>query len=131
HYTQPGDIVFDGFGGTGMTGVAAKQCANAESILKLRLENEYLSNHNKKPIWGERHAIVSDLEPAATFISANLNSKFETAEISNSLTSKLNSVNDQYGWMFETLHDDGKKGIINFIVWSEVAECPNCNNEFV
>ena len=23
HYTQPGDIVFDGFCGTGMTGVAA------------------------------------------------------------------------------------------------------------
>ena len=131
HYTQPGDIVFDGFGGTGMTGVAAKQCGNVESILKLRLENEYLSYFNKKPIWGERHSIVSDLAPAATFISANLNSRFETAEIKMSLTSKLNSVNKQYGWMFETHHDDGKKGIINFVVWSEVAECPNCNNEFV
>ena len=131
HYTQPGDIVFDGFGGTGMTGVAAKQCGNAESILKLRLENECLTNHNKKPIWGERHSVVSDLAPAATFISANLNSRFETAEIKKSLTYKLKSVNNEYGWMFETLHDDGKKGIINFVVWSEVTECPNCNNEFV
>ena len=27
HYTQPGDIVFDGFAGTGMTGVAASVCS--------------------------------------------------------------------------------------------------------
>ena len=26
HYTEPGDIVFDGFCGTGMTGVAAQMC---------------------------------------------------------------------------------------------------------
>ncbi len=26
HYSDPGDIVFDGFAGTGMTGVAAKAC---------------------------------------------------------------------------------------------------------
>jgi DNA modification methylase len=26
HYTRPGDIVFDGFCGTGMTGVAAQMC---------------------------------------------------------------------------------------------------------
>ena len=131
HYTQPGDIVFDGFGGTGMTGVAAKQCGNADSALKLKLENEYLYNHNKKPIWGERHSIVSDLAPAATFISANLNSKFETEEIKNRLVNKLNYVNAQFKWMFETHHNDGKKGIINFVVWSEVTECPNCNIEIV
>ena len=29
HYTQPGDIVFDGFAGTGMTGVAASLCGSA------------------------------------------------------------------------------------------------------
>jgi hypothetical protein len=28
HYTQPGDIVFDGFCGTGMTGVAAQMCGD-------------------------------------------------------------------------------------------------------
>jgi hypothetical protein len=33
HYTQPGDIVFDGFAGTGMTGVAAKwKCRYAIKI---------------------------------------------------------------------------------------------------
>lgn len=28
--TQPGDIVFDGFVGTGMTGIAAGMCGNPE-----------------------------------------------------------------------------------------------------
>ena len=28
HYTEPGDMVFDGFCGTGMTGVAAQLCGD-------------------------------------------------------------------------------------------------------
>jgi hypothetical protein len=31
HYTEPGDIVFDGFCGTGMTGVAAQMCGNPDA----------------------------------------------------------------------------------------------------
>ena len=31
HYSDPGDIVFDGFAGTGMTGVAAKACGHFPS----------------------------------------------------------------------------------------------------
>ena len=35
HYTQPGDIVFDGFCGTGMTGVAAQMCGDREVVMSL------------------------------------------------------------------------------------------------
>ena len=35
HYTKPGDIVFDGFCGTGMTGVAAQLCADYSSCFSL------------------------------------------------------------------------------------------------
>ena len=35
HYTEPGDIVFDGFCGTGMTGVAAQMCGDREVVLSL------------------------------------------------------------------------------------------------
>lgn len=35
HYTQPGDIVFDGFCGTGMTGVAAQMCGDENEIVFL------------------------------------------------------------------------------------------------
>lgn len=40
HYTKPGDIVFDGFCGTGMTGVAAAMCENPDRDFKIKLEAE-------------------------------------------------------------------------------------------
>lgn len=35
HYTDPGDIVFDGFCGTGMTGVAAQMCGDRSVVESL------------------------------------------------------------------------------------------------
>ncbi len=35
HYTDPGDIVFDGFCGTGMTGVAAQLCGDKKAVEEL------------------------------------------------------------------------------------------------
>ena len=32
HYTDPGDIIFDGFCGTGMTGVAAQLCGDRREV---------------------------------------------------------------------------------------------------
>ena len=32
HYTDPGDVILDGFCGTGMTGVAAELCGNADEV---------------------------------------------------------------------------------------------------
>jgi len=129
HYTQPGDVVFDGFAGTGMTGVAASQCENPEADLRNKLNQEYFSVHQEYPIWGKRNAIVSDLAPAATFISANLNSKYQTSLIEKSIIEKLEKLYDKYSWMYETKHTDGATGRINFIVWSEVVQCPDCNHE--
>ncbi|WP_430972018.1 DNA methyltransferase [Sunxiuqinia rutila] len=131
HYTEPGDIVFDGFAGTGMTGVAAKQCGNADNALKTRLTLEYTHSHNSEPRWGERHAIVSDLAPSATFISANLNSQYDTHSITKNINEKLAKLYKKYKWMYETRHTDGSLGRIDFVVWSEVTQCPECNHEFV
>src|SRR6266705_4767199 len=35
HYTDPGDVVFDGFCGTGMTGVAAQLCESQNEVAAL------------------------------------------------------------------------------------------------
>jgi hypothetical protein len=69
HYTQPGDIVFDGFAGTGMTGVAAGMCGNPEKEIKATIEKEFKSDGLYSPNWGARHAICGDLSPVASFIS--------------------------------------------------------------
>ena len=65
HYTRPGDVVLDGFCGTGMTGVAAQACGNPEPKVKQEIETEM-----GKVRWGARRAILQDLSPSATFIAA-------------------------------------------------------------
>jgi hypothetical protein len=57
HYTEPGDIVFDGFCGTGMTGVAAHACDSPDVDFKTVIEDE-MSGIN----WGARRAILGDRE---------------------------------------------------------------------
>ncbi len=40
HYTNPGDVVFDGFCGTGMTGVASQMCDNPSYDFRTQLLSE-------------------------------------------------------------------------------------------
>ena len=47
HYTEPGDLVFDGFAGTGMTGVAAHLCGNPEEVQGSRISSSR-GRHNPK-----------------------------------------------------------------------------------
>lgn len=106
HYTEEGDIVFDGFCGSGMTGVAAQ-----------------LLN---------RRAVLADLSPAATFIAYNYNTPVDVDEFEKEAKRILAEVEEECGWMYETLHTDGEtKGRINYTVWSDVFICPYCHNDYV
>src|SRR5439155_9139205 len=73
HYTKPGDIVLDGFCGTGMTGVAAQMCGSPDPEFKAKIEQEWKEAGWDKPEWRARRAIRGDLSPAATFIVYNYN----------------------------------------------------------
>lgn len=106
HYTEEGDIVFDGFCGTGMTGVAAQ-------ILN-------------------RKVILYDLSPVATFIAYNYNTQVDVSIFEAEAKRILNEVEKECDWMYETLHTDGHtKGRINYVAWSDVFICPYCKNEYV
>lgn len=131
HYTQPGDIVFDGFAGTGMTGVAANQCESPEIEIKTRFESELSKTSNTNKItWGKRKNICSDLSPIASFISYNFNRPLETEYflIANEI---INEIEEEYKWIYQTKHTNGKIGTINFTIWSQVFNCPNCMGEIV
>lgn len=137
HYTEPGDIIFDGFCGTGMTGVAAQMCGNPDPEFKAKIEAEmpYVK-------WGARKAILNDLSPAATFIAYNYNTPVDVVEFEKEAKRILDECEKECGWMYETQHAidgkvqyglDGKplKGRINYTVWSDVFICPTCSNEIV
>ncbi|MBF0096960.1 MAG: DNA methylase [Magnetococcales bacterium] len=129
HYTEPGDLVFDGFCGTGMTGVAARMCGTLPPKARQEMETQSLQDGQGKLVWGTRRAVVNDLSPIATFISANYNLPFDVPAFAKAGEKILNELEQELGWMYETRHTDGRVGRIEYTVWSEVYLCPDCNSE--
>jgi DNA modification methylase len=144
HYTEPGDIVFDGFCGTGMTGVAAQMCGDRKTVESLGYQvkadgtiMQQGTDENGKTRWvpfsklGVRKAVLNDLSPAATFIAYNYNTPVDVREFEKEAKRILKEVEEECGWMYETRHSDGRIGKINYTVWSDVFVCPECANEVV
>lgn len=130
HYTEPGDIVLDGFGGSGMTGVAAQWCGSAPAAYRHEVEMEWKKQGKAAPKWGSRRAILNDLSPAATFIAANYNLPFDVEVFAKAGKELLKDVQQELGWMYETTDKDGKtKGRVEYTVWSEIFTCPHCAGE--
>ena len=132
HYTEPGDLVLDGFAGTGMTGVAAQWCGTAPKSYRKELEALWAREGFGKPSWGLRRTIQNDLSPLAGFIAANYGLPFDLDPFAAAGRALLDVVDAELGWMYETLHTDGEtRGRIDYTVWSEVFSCPECDAEVV
>lgn len=130
HYTEPGDLVLDGFAGSGMTGVAAQWCGSAPASYRHEIEMAWKKEGRPAPRWGARRVVLNDLSPAATFIAANYNLPFDVDAFARAGKQLLDELEAEIGWMYETLHSDGKtKGRIEYTVWSEVFTCPECAGE--
>jgi len=161
HYTDPGDIVFDGFCGTGMTGVAAQLCGDRKTVeslgYRVQEDGTVLDEHGQ-PIsrLGARKAVLVDLSPAATFITYNYNMPIDVPDFEREAKSILKEVEKECGWMYLTLHqpkpdqieraisllDNTDSGLmaedsglpwgrINYTVWSDVFVCPECAGEVI
>ena len=134
HYTEPGDIVFDGFCGTGMTGVAAQMCGNKKHIESLGYtvdEHGIISDVDQDiSKLGKRFPILCDLSSIATFIAGTLNSPEGTSDFNKLTLSFISKTEKELKWLYETNHTEKTKGITNYIVWSEVFVCSNCSEEF-
>ena len=132
HYTEPGDLVLDGFAGSGMTGVAAQWCGTAPESWRKALEALWSKEGFGKPKWGARRTVLNDLSPAAGFIAANYILPFDVDAFAEAGRALLDEVEEELGWMYETLHTDGKtRGRIDYTVWSKVFGCPECAGEVV
>jgi hypothetical protein len=131
HYTKPGDLIFDGFAGSGMTGVAAEKCE--ESIDGIDIRQAQL---------GERKAVICDLSPAATYIASRYNLKTDAYQFEKIANQVIDRLHNECDWMFETKHlgtsqealdflNNTQTGRIDYTVWSDVFLCPNCSSEIV
>lgn len=119
HYTQPGDIVFDGFCGTGMTGVAANLCGSFEDVLKLQEKNVRV---------GVRHALCSDLSPVASLIAASYNLDYNPKQFEIKANKIIETVEKEFGWMYKT-DVNGRSAKINYVIWSDIYTCPTCGKD--
>jgi len=131
HYTEPGDVILDGFAGTGMAGVAAFACESPRIETKLKMEQDFQKSNLHPPVWGKRHVVLGDLSPLASFISYCYNSHFDIDTFESLAKTLFTEVETLCSWMYKTTHKKGVIGTINYVVWSDVFICPPCGGEIV
>lgn len=126
HYTEPGDIVLDGFCGTGMTGVAAQLCAAPSQSLKAALEQEV--PHAK---WGARIPLLIDLSPFATYIAHNYNAPIDLPLFQKEFGDLLSKAETEIGWAYRFNEQKETEEQISLTIWSDVYLCSNCGNDII
>ena len=137
HYTEPGDIVFDGFCGTGMTGIAAQMCGSKETVRSLGYrvldDGSVLDSEGYEISYlGKRNAVITDLAPIATFISNNLNIPISRTKFNTAYQKLLKNVSDLESEIYTAYADDGSRcGVINYVIWSDAYICTECSHEFL
>jgi hypothetical protein len=136
HYTEPGDVVMDGFCGSGMTGVAAQLCGDTGEVTSLGFSlgsnGCLISADGSVASLGERKAVLCDLSPVATFIAAHLNKATKIAEAVSQLLAAIDAADAEWGWMYKTSLAAGSANAkLMYTVLSDVYACHNCGAEVV
>ncbi|EAG7745519.1 DNA methylase [Listeria monocytogenes] len=135
HYTNPGDLVLDGFSGTGMTGVAGNYSSMVEKVSDLGYHVDSNGRYTD-PITGEqneigqRYVFLNDLSPEASLIANSFTAPLDVEDFIKEAEDILSDLEDELGNYFKR-EVDGKYQTINYWVWSDVFSCPNCQNEMV
>lgn len=123
-HTNPGDLVFDGFAGSGMTGLAALLCENPSK--------EMLSEANRLNLpveWGARNAVLYELGALGSFVGKTLTSPPDPGDFHKAAENLLLSAEEELGWMYEAYDPAGNKGMIRHAVLSDLLRCPACSSQ--
>lgn len=120
-HTKPGDTVFDGFGGSGTTGVAALLCERPTD--ELRAEAIRLGLNVQ---WGARNAVLYELGALGAFVGRTLTNPPDPVAFRKAAEDVLAAANDEDGWMYDARDPSGGKGAIRHLIWSDNLRCPGC-----
>ena len=123
-HTNPGDTVFDGFAGSGTTGLAALLCEDPPA--HLREEADRLGLAVK---WGVRNAILYELGPLGSLVARTLTNPPDPGTFRKAADEILRDIEQAYGWMYDAGDNDGNDGKIRYTVWSDLVRCPACTKE--
>lgn len=124
HFTEPGDVVFDGFAGTGMTGVAAAMCGNPHEFSSIAIPASDF-------VQGQRASVLCDISTNATHIASNYVRHLDSRLFSKYFEAYIAACEERIKTLYETKDSStGGMGVINYVVWSEVFLCEHCSREF-
>ena len=134
HYTMPGDIVYDAFSGSGMTGVAATKCGEPRELQSMGLfvneKNEVIQGTKIIGYFGVRNSILIDISPAATHLGYNNNNSIDIINFQKLATQLIEKARKKFSWMFTTIDPITNKEVeVEYFVWSEISTCENCSSD--
>lgn len=123
-HTKPGATVFDGFGGSCTTALAALLCS------KPTPEMVHTAKRLRLPVtWGSRHAVVYELSGLGSFLGQTLCSRPDPAAFRAAAEAIIESCVAEYGWMYAAKDDKGQLADIRHAIWTECIRCRFCRAE--
>lgn len=120
-HTNPGDCVFDGFAGSGTTGVAALLCGAPTELMRQEAKRLGL-----KIRWGARRAVLWELSTLGSFVARTLCNPPDPDEFRREAKRILEDVERDLSWLYAARDPKGQLGSIRYVVWSDVVVCPSC-----
>ncbi|MBT5604601.1 MAG: DNA methylase [Lentisphaerae bacterium] len=123
-YTSPGDIVYDGFAGSGMTGVACRSAVTPPADLVASISAQI-----PEVEYGTRYAVLSDISPLAAFLAGAYNIHGAEREFVGEARKVLEEAREATGSFYLTKGKNGEGLEVKYFVWSDVFVCPDCSTE--
>ncbi|MBV9201627.1 MAG: DNA methylase N-4/N-6 [Alphaproteobacteria bacterium] len=123
-HTKPGDAVFDGFGGSGTTGLAAQLCGTPSAEMRSAAARLGLNVQ-----WGARRAVLYEIGALGAFVSRTLTNPPEPESFRETAQRVLREAEEEDGWMYGAAETQRLNGAIRYVIWSDQLRCPNCRRE--
>lgn len=120
-HTKPGDTIFDGFAGSGTTGIATLLCSKPPDNIKNEAARLGI------PVqWGPRRVVLCEIGALGSFISRTLCKPPPPEDFHKAAQKLLTDVEKEYRWMYAALDSQGADSLIRYTVWADILQCPSC-----
>ena len=123
-HTKAGDTVFDGFAGSGTTGLAALLCEEPPAVLRRQAQRLGLDVE-----WGARNAVLYELGALGAFVGQTLTNPPDPTTFRKAAEDILHTAEAEDGWMYHAEDLGGRNGQIRYVIWSDVLQCQVCGHE--
>jgi len=120
-HTNPGDAVLDCFAGSGTTGLGTMLCAQPTIGMKQKAKSLGLQVK-----WGPRRAVLFEIGVLGSFIARILSSPPDPVVFQRAAEKLIDEVEKRYIWLYEARSPQGHAGLVRYIIWSNILQCPSC-----